>query len=53
MKTHQYQSVENFYSTPNEEIKERLKEQQNHLSKFSKLSKMVDEYLSLYNEVVQ
>ena len=45
--------VENFYSTPNEQIKERLKEQQNHLSKFSKLSKMVDEYLSLYNEVVQ
>ena len=46
------QTLNNFYSTPNEEIKERVKSQQAHLKKFSSLTFMVDEYLSLYSRVM-
>ena len=46
-------ALEKFYKTSDEEIKERIDSQQINIKKFGNKTKMVDEYLSLYNEVVQ
>ena len=45
--------IQKILENLDEEIKERIDSQQINIKKFGNKTKMVDEYLSLYNEVVQ